>query len=170
MEKGGTETFVPVPLRMGGKMLPVRGPVTDLPPIQGGGSSRKMGDSGIDPTDGIDNIRTIGGDLIANEEILRDRFIHPFFKPTFFVNRPAPIADFPDLIRRLRLLVHRARPFDPAFRGTHGSEHIEGLPEHVVASRMRAKETSIYIVPPVVECYRLDSVYKTGGLGYVPAI
>jgi hypothetical protein len=36
-----------------------------------------------------------------------------------------------------------------------------GLPGHVVASRKRAKEIFIYIVP-------LDPVYKTGLAGHVP--
>jgi hypothetical protein len=57
-----------------------------------------MVDPGINPTDRIDSIRTIRGDLIADEEIFRNRFIHPFFKPALFFKRPAPIADFPDLI------------------------------------------------------------------------
>jgi hypothetical protein len=36
---------------------------------------------------------------VANEEIFRHRFIHPFFKLMLFFNRPPAIADFPDLIR-----------------------------------------------------------------------
>jgi len=104
-----------------------------------------MVDPGIDPTDGIDSIRTIGGDPMANKETLCNRFIHPFFKPMLFFNRPPAIANFPDLIRGLKLLAHRA-----------------GLPGHEVASRMRAKEIFIYIVP-------LDPVYKTGVPGHLPA-
>jgi hypothetical protein len=84
---------------MGWKMLPVRGPVADPFAIRCGSSSRKMGDPGIDPSDCIDGIRTIRGDLVANEEILCNRFIHPFFKSMLFFNRPPAIADFPDLIR-----------------------------------------------------------------------
>ena len=60
-----------------------------------------MGDPGIDPSDRIDSIRTIRGDLIANEEIFRNRFLHPFFKLTLFFDRPPAIADFPELIRGL---------------------------------------------------------------------
>ena len=39
--------------------------------------------------------------------------------------------------------------------------HRAGLPGHAVASRMRANESSIVIVP-------LDSAYKTGFAGYLP--
>jgi hypothetical protein len=72
--------------------------VADLPPIDCGRSSRKVVDSGIDPSDRIDGIRTIGGDPIANEEILRNGFFHPFFKLMFFFNGPTAVADFPDLV------------------------------------------------------------------------
>jgi hypothetical protein len=58
-----------------------------------------MVDPGIDPSDRIDGIRTIRGDPVANEEILCDCLIHPFFKPTLFFNRPTAITNFPDLIR-----------------------------------------------------------------------
>jgi hypothetical protein len=73
--------------------------VADLPPIDGGRSSRKVIDSGIDPSDRIDSIRTIRGDSIANEKILRNGFFPPFFKTAFFFNCPPAVADFPDLVR-----------------------------------------------------------------------
>jgi hypothetical protein len=82
-------------------MLPVCGPVADPFAIRCGSGSGKVGDPGIDPPNRIDGIRTIRGDPVANEEILCDRFFHPFFKPTLFFNRPSAIADFPDLIRGL---------------------------------------------------------------------
>ena len=80
-------------------MLPVRGPVADQFTLLGGGGSRKVGHPGINPPDRIDGIRTIRGDVVANEEIFRNIFLHPFFKTALFFNRPAPIADFPDLVR-----------------------------------------------------------------------
>jgi hypothetical protein len=64
-----------------------------------GSGSGKMDDPGINPSDRIDGIRTIRGDIVANEKILRNRFIHPFFKPMLFFNRPPAITDFPNLIR-----------------------------------------------------------------------
>jgi hypothetical protein len=60
-----------------------------------------MIDPGIDPSDRINGIRTICGDLEANKKILRYCFVHPFSKLIFFFNRPSAIADFPDLIRGL---------------------------------------------------------------------
>jgi hypothetical protein len=71
-----------------------------------------MLDSGINPSDRIDSIRTIRGDIIANEEILGNRFIRPFFKPMLFFNRPPAIADFPDLVRGFIQGLARARPWD----------------------------------------------------------
>jgi hypothetical protein len=41
--------------------------------------------------------------------------------------------------------------------------HRAGLPGHAVASRMRAKEISLSIVP-------LDPAYKAGLAGHLPAI
>jgi hypothetical protein len=58
-----------------------------------------MVDPSINPSDRIDGICTIRGDLGTNEEILRHGFIHPFSKPMLFFNRPPAIADFPNLIR-----------------------------------------------------------------------
>jgi hypothetical protein len=58
-----------------------------------------MGDSGINPSDRIDGIRTIRRDPVTSEEILRNRFIHPFFEAMLFFDRPPVIADLPDLIR-----------------------------------------------------------------------
>jgi len=40
--------------------------------------------------------------------------------------------------------------------------HRAGLPGHAVASRMRANEISIFIVP-------LDPAYKAGLVGHLPA-
>jgi hypothetical protein len=79
-------------------MLPVGGPVADQSSLPGGRGSGEMIDPGIDPSDRINGIRTICGDLVANKKILRYRFIHPFSKLIFFFNRPSAIADFPDLI------------------------------------------------------------------------
>jgi hypothetical protein len=71
-----------------------------------------MGDSGINPSDRIDSIRTIRGDLVANEEILRNRFLYPFSEPMLFFNRPPAIADFPDLIRGFIQRLAEARSGD----------------------------------------------------------
>jgi hypothetical protein len=98
MEKGSTETFVSMPFRVGRKMIPVGGPVADQFSLPGGRGSGKIVDPGIDPSDCINSIRTIRGNLVTNKKILRHRFIHPFSKPIFFFNRPSVIADFPDLI------------------------------------------------------------------------
>jgi hypothetical protein len=73
--------------------------VADPFAIRCGSGSGKMGDPGIDPSDRIDGIRTIRGDLVADEEIFRNRFLHPFFKPMLFFNRPPAVTDFPDLWR-----------------------------------------------------------------------
>jgi hypothetical protein len=73
--------------------------VADQSSIPGGRGSGKMVDPGIDPSDRINGIRTIRGDLVTNKKILRHRFIHPFSKLIFFFNRPSAIADFPNLIR-----------------------------------------------------------------------
>jgi hypothetical protein len=120
--------------------------VADQFAVRCGRCSGKMGDPGIDPTDRIDRIGTIRGDPVADEEIFRDRFVHPFFEPMLFFNRPSAIADFPDLIMGLKLPAHRA-----------------GLLGHVVASEKRAKEIFIYIVP-------IDPAYKTEVRGHVPAV
>ena len=75
-----------------------------------GSGSRKMVDPGINPSDRVDDIRTIRGDLGADEKILRYRFFYPFFKPTLFFNRPPAIPDFPELIRGFIRM--RGRPGD----------------------------------------------------------
>ena len=98
VEKGSTETFVPLPLRVRWKMLPLRGPVAHQFAVRCGRCSGEMGDPGIDPPDRIDRIRTIRGDPVTDKEIIRNRFIHPFFEPMLFFNHPSAIADFPDLI------------------------------------------------------------------------
>jgi hypothetical protein len=127
IEQGSTETLVLVPLQVGWKMLPVRGPVSDESAVRRGTRSRKMGDPGIDPSDCIDGIGTIRGDPVTDEKIFRNRLIHPFFEPTFFFNRPPAIPDFPDWIRGLKLLARKA-----------------GLPR---------KEILIYIVVPLDPVY-----------------
>jgi hypothetical protein len=73
--------------------------VADQSAIPGGSGSGKMGDPSIDPSHRINSIRTIRGNLVANEEIFRNSFLHPFFKPTLFFNRPPAMANLPDLIR-----------------------------------------------------------------------
>jgi hypothetical protein len=109
VEQGSTETLVLVPLWVGWKMLPVRGPVADESAVRRGRCSRKMGDSGIDPSDRIDGIGTICGDPVTDEKIFRNRLLHPFFEPTLFFDCPPAIPDFPDWIRGLKLLAHRER-------------------------------------------------------------
>jgi hypothetical protein len=89
-------------------MLPFGGPVADQSAILGGRGSGKMVDPGIDPSDRINSIRTIRGDLVTNKKILRNCFIHPFSKPIFFINRPSAIANFPDLIRGIIELLAEA--------------------------------------------------------------
>jgi hypothetical protein len=84
---------------MGWKVLPVRGPVADPSALLRGSGSRKMGDPGIDPPDCIDDIGAICRDLVANEKILGNRLLHPFFKPPLFLKRPPTITDLPHLIR-----------------------------------------------------------------------
>ena len=88
-------------------MFPIRGPVTDPSAFPCRSSSGKMVDPGINPSDRINSIRAIRRDLVADEEILGNRFIHPFFIPALFFNRPATIADLPDLIRRFPNLICR---------------------------------------------------------------
>jgi hypothetical protein len=100
MEKGGTETYVFVPFWVGRKMLPVRGPVAYQFAISCGSGSGKMGNPGINPSDRIEYIGTIRGDLIANEEIFRNIFINPFCILRLLFDGPMVITDFPELIRR----------------------------------------------------------------------
>src|SRR4030042_2297450 len=80
-------------------MLPVRGPVADQFTVLCHGSSREMGDPGIDPSDRIRDICTVDWNLITNEKIFRNIFINPSTELIFFFNGPPVIADFPDLIR-----------------------------------------------------------------------
>jgi len=47
------------------------------------------------------------------------------------------------IAEKVKLPAHRAGPFDR----THGSELVEELPGHAVASRMRAKEVSFILCP-----------------------
>jgi hypothetical protein len=100
MQKGGTETYVFVPLWVGREMLPVRGPVAYQFAIGCGSGSRKMGNPGINPSDGIEYVRAIRGDLIANEKIFRNIVINPFCILRLLFNCPTLITDFPELIRR----------------------------------------------------------------------
>jgi len=48
------------------------------------------------------------------------------------------------VLGKVKLPAYRAGPFDKA----HGSELVEELPGHAVASRMRAKEISFILCPP----------------------
>ena len=101
IEKGGTETLVLVPLRVGWKMLPLRGPVADQLAIPGRRRSREMEYPGIDPSKPIDDICTVRGDLMADEKVFPHVFIHPFPELVLLFNRPSPVPDLPDLIRGL---------------------------------------------------------------------
>jgi hypothetical protein len=99
VEKSRTETLVLVPVRVGWKVFPVRGPVADPSALLRGSGSGEMGDPSIDPPDCIDDIGAICGDLVTNKKILRNRLLHPFFKPTLFFNRPPVVTDLPHLIK-----------------------------------------------------------------------
>jgi len=109
VEKGGTETLVMLPLRVGWKMVPVRGPVADQFAILCDGGSRKMSDPCIDPPDRIRDIRAISWGLVADKKIFRNIFINPFSEPILFFNRPSVEADCPDLIRGFIQGLARAR-------------------------------------------------------------
>jgi hypothetical protein len=113
-----------------------------------GSGSGKMGDPGINPSDRIDGIRTIRGDLVANEEILRNRFIHPFFKPMLFFNRPSAIADFPDLIREFIRRLAEARSGDKNDQKENKKRHSSILKRMIedCQQRERAKLSVTYFV------------------------
>ena len=77
-EKGGSEALILVPLRMGGQMSPMGGPVANQFIVLCRGRCREMGDPGIDPPDRIRNIGTIDRDFMADEEIFGDILLNPF--------------------------------------------------------------------------------------------
>jgi hypothetical protein len=99
-----------------------------------------MGDPGINPSHRIDGIRTIRGDLVANEEILRNRFLRPFFKPTLFFDRPPAIADFPDLIRGFIQRLTEARRGDKDYEKENDKKHgciLKRIREDCQQNRLR---------------------------------
>ncbi len=100
-------------------MLPIRGPMAHQSAVLCSSGSRKMVDPGVNPSDRIDGICTIRGDLGTDEEILRYGFIDPLSKPVLFFNRPPAIADFPKLIRGF------IRPLAEAWSGDKNNQENE---------------------------------------------
>jgi hypothetical protein len=94
-------------------------------PVPCGGRSGKVSDTGVDPPDRIDGVRTVGGDSVADEKILRYILLHPLPEPLLFFNGPPPISHFPELIRGLieGLTIARSAKEDHQKKkeGKHGS-------------------------------------------------
>jgi hypothetical protein len=80
---------------MGRKMSPHGGPVANEFMILCGGGCRKVGNSGIDPPDGIRDICTVNRNFIADEEVLFDIFLYPFTKLNLLLNCPVAVSHFP---------------------------------------------------------------------------
>src|SRR5512143_811056 len=74
VKKGSMKPLVVLPLRVGWKMFPLRGPVADHLASLRSSRSGKMSDAGINPSDCIDGIRAIGWGPVANKEIFRNIF------------------------------------------------------------------------------------------------
>jgi hypothetical protein len=128
--------------------------MADPSAIPCGSSRRKLGDPRINPSDRIDGIRTIRGDLVADEKIFRDRFIHPFFKPMLFFHRPTTIADLPDLVRRLTQRLAGARSGDKKNQKEDEKRHVPILKENQkivklpgLRPELPGKVISLHIVP-----------------------
>ena len=101
MKKGFTKTKVFMPLRVGGEVSPIRGPMADEFVVFGRSSCRKPCDPRIDPSDSIRDVRTVNWNFMADEEIFCDIFFDPSGEIFFLLHSPSPIAHGPDLQRRL---------------------------------------------------------------------
>jgi hypothetical protein len=100
MEKSFPEAEIFMPLRMGWQASPLRRPVADQFIILCCSRSREMGDSSIDPSNGIRGICAIDRNIIADEEIFCNILLNPLAILIFLPNRPSSIAYLPDLKRR----------------------------------------------------------------------
>jgi hypothetical protein len=115
-----------------------------------------MGDPGIDPSDRIDGIRTIRGDLVADEEILRNRFLHPFFKPMLFFNRPPAVTDFPDLIRGFIQRLAEARGGDKKCQKENKKRHGSILKRMAADCQQRGRAklwVAFFVIESVKEAF-----------------
>jgi hypothetical protein len=100
MKKGFTETGIFMPLRVGGEVSPIRGPMADEFVVFGRSSCRKPCDPRIDPSDSIRDIRTVDRNLMADEEIFGQIGFNPSGEIRFFLHSPATITYLPNLRRR----------------------------------------------------------------------
>jgi len=100
MEKGLAKPDIFMPLRMGGKLPPIGGPVAYQFAILGRGGGREVGNPCIDPSHGIRDIRTVNRNFIPDEEVLCDILLYPLTISDLILNGPSSISHRPDLRRR----------------------------------------------------------------------
>jgi hypothetical protein len=91
-----------------------------------------MGYPGINPSNGVDEIRAIGRKVVADAEIVGHIFVNPFLESSFLFEAPLAITHFPNLIRVFD------RPLTEA-RGTEKSDEKGNEQRH--ASILRRRES-----------------------------
>ena len=80
-------------------MSPIRRPMADPLPIISGCPRGEMGHPGVNPSNGVDEIRTIGREPVTDAEIVGHIFVNPFLESSFLFKVPLAIPHFPNLIR-----------------------------------------------------------------------
>ena len=100
--EGRPEPLVLVPLFMGGEAAPLGRPVADEEAFLGRSSRGQVGDPCVDPSDGIEDIGAVDGDLVADEEVFGDVLLHPPAVGPFLLLGPTPVPDLPDLLGGFR--------------------------------------------------------------------